>query len=186
MNYQIGLIIESFETGDFSAYKWQQGGDTNWIIVTNNPIDSSYCAQSGEITNNQTSEIELHFNNVTAGQTLSFYYKVSSEKGYDYLRFYVNETKINEWSGEIPWTKMNYQFTSSGDYTIKFAYEKDPIITEGNDCAWLDYIKLPIVPVKTNLSTKSISITAPVLPKLDNINRSWRRHSSSIWNLSFN
>ncbi len=157
------VVIESFETGDFSAYNWQQGGDANWTVVTDSPQDGSYCAQSGSITDYQTSEISLQLNGVPAGQTMSFYYKVSSESRYDKFKFYVNGTEQGSWSGEVPWTENTYTFTSAGDYTIKFAYEKDVSVSGGSDCGWIDYLVLPVAPAKGK-SAKAITITAPTLP----------------------
>ncbi len=162
-NLPIGLIIESFETGDFSAYNWQQGGDANWTVVADSPQDGSYCAKSGDINDEQTSEISLQLNGVPAGQTMSFYYKVSSESGYDFLKFYVNGTEIASWSDEVPWTEYTYTFTDAGNYTIKFAYEKDYSDSAGSDCGWIDYLILPVAPVKAK-SAKAITITAPTLP----------------------
>jgi hypothetical protein len=160
----IGLIIESFETGDFSAYNWQQGGDANWTVVSDAPQDGSYCAQSGDIDNNQTSEMSLQLNNVPAGQSISFYYKVSSESTYDFLKFYVNGTEVQTWSGEIPWTQYTYNFSSAGNYTIKFAYEKDGSVSNGLDSVWIDYLVLPVAPAKSAKGLKAITITAPTLP----------------------
>jgi hypothetical protein len=160
----IGLIIESFETGDFSAYNWQQGGNANWNVVSLSPQDGSYCAQSGDINDNQTSEMSLQLNNVPAGQSISFYYKVSSESTYDFLKFYVNGTEVQTWSGEIPWTQYTYNFSSAGNYTIKFAFEKDGSVSSGSDCGWIDYLVLPVAPVKSAKGTKAITITAPTLP----------------------
>ncbi len=165
----LGLVIESFETGDFSAYNWQQGGNTPWQVVTTDPQDGSYCAESGDVDDSQSSELSIQLNGVPAGQTMSFYYKVSSEQNYDFLKFYVNGTEVQSWSGNIAWTQYTYTFPSAGDYTIKFAYEKDYSVSEGSDCGWIDNIVFPVAPAKAK-GAKAITITAPTLPSWASLN----------------
>ena len=89
---------------------------------------------------------------VSQPDTISFYYYVSCEQGgtnwwgqtqqYDYLAFYINNTKKDSWDGEVSWTKAEYPL-AAGTYTFEWRYTKDNYQTGGEDLAMIDYISLP-------------------------------------------
>ena len=137
----IGLIIEDFETGDFSAYSWGFGGNADWTVDTVLPWEGTYSAKSGAIIDNQTSELIINVDVVTDG-TISFYRKVSSENNYDDFRFYINDVLQGEWNGEVLWGEVSYPVTA-GNRTFKWHYYKDGSVSNGSDCAWIDYIIFP-------------------------------------------
>ncbi|MBM3435708.1 MAG: T9SS type A sorting domain-containing protein, partial [Bacteroidetes bacterium] len=141
MTFVVGLILEDWETGDFSQYDWETGGSSNWIITSINPYEGSYCAQSGNINDDQTSFLSISYNVLAAGE-ISFYKKVSSEGDYDYLSFYIDDVLQGEWSGEIAWSESQYNVTA-GQHTFKWEYSKDYSVSSGSDCGWIDYIILP-------------------------------------------
>jgi hypothetical protein len=66
-------------------------------------------------------------------------YKVSSEAGYDELRFAIDNAQQDAWSGEVDWTLASYP-VSSGSHTLKWTYFKDNIVSSGTDAAWVDNI----------------------------------------------
>lgn len=137
----VGLILEDFETGDFSQFDWQFNG-TPWTIVdAAEAYEGEYAVKSGSISSSQQSSMELDYSVVADGD-LSFFYKVSSESGYDKLKFYINGTMQDEWSGEVAWTSASYNI-AAGDYSFKWEYSKDGSIDNGQDCAWVDFIILP-------------------------------------------
>lgn len=76
--------------------------------------------------------------NMNSGEILSFDYKLSSESGYDKLKFLVNGAEIMENSGEIEW--QNYAFTAptDGAYVFEWRYVKDSSVSNGMDCVWID------------------------------------------------
>jgi hypothetical protein len=145
----VGQIDEDFETGDFLKYAWVQGGNLPWNISSVAPFEGSYCSKSGAITNDQTSELNIEFT-VLNGDSISFFHKVSSELDYDFLRFYVDESKKAEWSGEQDWQRFSC-FVNAGVHTFRWTYEKDVTNAIGSDAAWIDYIIFP--PVTTITST---------------------------------
>ncbi|HBC45907.1 MAG TPA: hypothetical protein DCZ43_02565 [candidate division Zixibacteria bacterium] len=136
----IGRQQEDFERGDFASYPWLTGGNAGWVIDQTSPYEGLYSAKSGVITDNQSSELSTSMT-VTAG-TISFYYKVSSESGYDYLRFYIDNNLQAQWSGDAGWAQANYGVTA-GEHTFKWGYYKDQGTSRGSDCAWVDYIIFP-------------------------------------------
>ena len=137
----VGLILEDFETGDFSQFDWQFNSNPWYIVGAAEAYEGEYAARSKDIGSSQASTMELDYN-VASGGELSFFYKVSSEGGYDYLKFYINGTMQDEWAGEISWTQATYDL-DAGEYTLKWEYSKDGSVDSGEDCAWVDYIVFP-------------------------------------------
>ncbi|MFN2370222.1 MAG: S8 family serine peptidase, partial [Candidatus Krumholzibacteriia bacterium] len=135
------LTAEDFETGDFTSYAWQQGGDTGWQIDGTMVQEGSFSARSGTVGNYGLSRLSLAYEVLDAGE-LAFQYRVSSEAAYDYLRFYVDGALVSSWSGEVPWTRHVHAL-SAGPHTLMWSYEKDESVAAGDDAAWLDLIELP-------------------------------------------
>ena len=68
--------------------------------------------------------------------------KISSEAGFDYLKFYIDGVLVERWSGESGWQFCNY-FVEAGDHNFKWEYDKDNSVSNGEDRCWLDYISFP-------------------------------------------
>jgi subtilisin family serine protease len=136
-------IGDDFESGNFNRFPWEMTGATGWVIDTAVVYEGFNSARSGAITHNQDSEMGLTLDFLGEGD-MSFYYKVSSESGWDYLRFYVDGAMIAEWSGEVDWSLFTHPMTA-GSHTIRFAYEKDGSVSSGSDCGWIDFMELPAV-----------------------------------------
>ena len=137
----IGLLIEDFESGDFSNFDWQMSGNGPWHIVSSNQYEGDYAARSASITHNQASTMSIVYD-VSAAGSLSFHYRVSSESGYDFLEFYIDDILQDEWSGDIDWSEVSYDI-EPGEHVFKWSYTKDRNVSHGSDCAWLDYIVFP-------------------------------------------
>ncbi len=138
---EIGIIAEDFETGDFSRFDWQFDGEQEWEICSVNPQQGAYCIMSGSIDHSQTSEIKVEVL-VRTPDAISFYRKVSSEAGYDHLKFYIDEQFKGQWSGEDDWEKVSFA-VNPGLHTFRWVYEKDVNVSNGEDCAWIDFIEFP-------------------------------------------
>lgn len=161
----VGIIYEDFETGDFSKYPWTFDGNANWIIEDETVYEGSFSARSGSITDLQESVLLLEMDVLSEGE-ISFYKKVSCENdpggtGYDYLAFYIDDDEQGRWDSEVDWSQETYT-VDAGTHTFKWLYYKDPAVSSGEDCAWIDYIVLP--PVDNGLplifiSQESIELT---------------------------
>lgn len=136
----VGLILEDWETGDFSRFLWGFDGSADWFIDNTNQYEGLYCAKSGPIDHSQSSELIVQMD-VATNSTISFYRKVSSETD-DYLKFYIDGAVQGQWSGEVGWGEVSYNVTA-GVHQFKWAYEKDNYTTSGSDAAWVDYIIFP-------------------------------------------
>jgi len=138
---KIGLNVEDFESGELDPDLWTNSASYPWTFSTENPYEGIYCLKSGSIGNNATTDISLLYESAEA-DSISFYYRVSSESGYDKMSFYINNVKKGEWSGEVGWTKAQYAVTA-GRHIFKWQYKKDYSSTGGSDCCWIDYVILP-------------------------------------------
>ncbi|MDO9577418.1 MAG: C25 family cysteine peptidase, partial [Candidatus Cloacimonadales bacterium] len=139
-SHQIGLIVENFESGDFSAFPWEFTSNVNWTI-SNGAHEGSYCAKSGAIGNYAFSNLKLEID-VTMDGDLSFWRTVSSEANYDYLKFFIDGSLIEQWSGDVTWEEETYNITA-GSHILEWRYDKDLVLSGGTDCARLDYILFP-------------------------------------------
>ena len=78
--------------------------------------------------------------------------KVSSESGYDYLKFFIDNVEIDSWSGEDDWSLETYGI-SPGTHQFKWEYAKDFSVSSGADAAWIDDVVFPVINAGNNLST---------------------------------
>ena len=152
---KVGLIIEDFESGEFGE-GWSNDATHPWRIVTDHPYEGLYCAKSGSIGDNTSSTLTLQ-HEAGSNDTISFYYKVSSESGYDKLYFYIDNNEQGSWSGNVAWTKASYP-VSEGIHNYKWTYGKDYSQSSGSDCAWIDYISLPAPRVMAGTAGNDVTI----------------------------
>lgn len=147
----IGLTLEDFESGTFSAYPWEGAGNLPWTIDGAAPHGGAWCARSGSIGHSQSSELRLAVDVLAAGE-IRFWRRVSSESGYDYLRFYLDGVQQGQWSGEQDWAEIACA-VSAGEHVFRWVYQKDVSVVGGSDAAWIDDIVFP-------------SLAPPALPRL--------------------
>jgi len=138
----VSPVVEDWETGDMSQFEWTTGGDSNWDVTIDNPYEGSFCIKSGALDHNQNNYLSLPFE-AYGEDSLSFWCKVSSETGYDFLKFYIDDIEMSSWSGEVDWVRSSYIVTT-GPHTFKWEYSKDESYTSGNDCGWVDFIVFPV------------------------------------------
>ncbi|MGE5316418.1 MAG: T9SS type A sorting domain-containing protein [Chloroflexota bacterium] len=139
--FPVGLILEDWETGNFTNFQWQFAGSSTWQVTNEQKYEGTYSAVSGNIGDNTTSELKLNYN-VMQADSITFYVKTSSEPSYDYLKFYINNTQLGQWSGEQPWIRVAFPVVA-GQQTFRWVYAKDQNTSGGEDAAWVDYIILP-------------------------------------------
>lgn len=135
----VGLLFEDFESGDFSdSFNWSAPG---WSVVDTGAYEGTYTAKTNTTGNSQSSSMTVQMNDITAGE-ISFWVKTSTESGYDELTFYIDNSSKGTWSGETAWQEVSYPVTD-GNHIFKWEYEKDYSVSDGSDCAWIDYIIFP-------------------------------------------
>ncbi len=140
-SYPVGLVYEDFETGDFRSYPWQNNSDIPWVVTGGASWRGEFSAASGDIGDGQRSTLEITCVSQQS-DSVSFYHRVSSESGYDFLRFSIDGTEKDKWSGETAWSRSVYP-VEAGDHTFSWSYTKDGNTSSGMDKAWIDYIVFP-------------------------------------------
>ncbi|MCH7556097.1 MAG: hypothetical protein IIB56_01425 [Planctomycetes bacterium] len=112
-------------------------GSADWFFQTSTFYYDGDAAQSGGISHNQESWMQTM---VSGAGTVRFYWKVSSEDGYDYLEFYIDGSLQDRISGTVDWQQMTYTL-SLGSHTLEWRYTKDPYVSSGSDCGWVDKLE---------------------------------------------
>jgi len=132
--------IEDFERGDFTNFQWITGGDAaDWTIQSTSKHSGEYAAQaSTPLGNNEMSYLEVQLK-ITGAGNISFWYRVSSEEGNDYLLFLIDGEEQDRWSGVVGWTQGSYPVSISS-HTFRWQYTKGPEGSGGGDTAWIDDI----------------------------------------------
>ena len=152
---KVNITVEDFESGEFSA-SWANDASKPWRFVTENPYEGNYCVKSGNIGNNAVTTLILTYE-AGSNDSISFYYKVSTEDGYDKLHFYIDNQEKNNWSGNKAWTKASYPVTA-GRHTFKWTYTKDQYTTGGSDCVWIDLVGLPADRVMAGTAGNDVTV----------------------------
>jgi hypothetical protein len=90
--------------------------------------------KSAAITHSQATDATV---NVPAGATsMSVWYKVSSESGFDFFRILRDGVQEFQASGEVGWTQRTISVV--GVSQVTFRYIKDGNTSVGSDAAWID------------------------------------------------
>jgi hypothetical protein len=129
---------ESFESNIPAGFTFAGG---NWTRDNSTAFDGTYSMKSATIGNSAQTTMQITLNVATAG-AISFAQKVSSESGYDFLKFYIDDVEKGSWSGNQDWVEVSYAVTT-GNHTFKWVYSKDGSAVGGSDCAWVDNIIFP-------------------------------------------
>jgi len=146
--FVINALLETFETSDFSAYDWEMAGNIPWVVTNENPYAGKYCARSGNINHNQSTSMSLNLD-VEEDGFVAFSRRVSSEEGYDFLVFLIDDIPVGSWSGVVSWNEVSFPITK-GPHTLAWTYQKDDIVSDGADRAWVDEIILPPHKISTS------------------------------------
>lgn len=142
-----GPDITLGEAVDNTVLFWSTGGDAEWIGQCSYYYWDHDAAGSGWIGDNHSTWLET---TVYGPGTLRFYWKVSSEAGFDWLEFYVDSVRQHRISGETDWQFRSYSL-SSGTHNLRWRYVKDGSITSGSNGGWIDKVEfIPPLYVSTN------------------------------------
>ena len=173
----LGLMIEDFETGDFSALSWEHSGDAGWVISPDESHSGNFSARSGSISHNQTSELSIDMNVLYEGE-LEFAAMASSEMGgsgtvYDFLEFYINgESQDLVIGGNSNWAEYSVSLPQ-GLHTLSWIYQKDNASSAGDDCVWIDRVVFPpgtVSPLNINFGDLNSDNNVNVLDVIVTVN----------------
>jgi secreted trypsin-like serine protease len=144
-NYDSTRTIQLEATGlssiDASAldnnFVWFSGGDAAWLSIPESGSTGGSAMRSGDIADNQASIIQAY---ITGPITLNFRWQASTEDGFDFLDFYVDDTRNASISGGVPWEQKSVTL-AAGEHRITWIYEKDGSVFRLQDTVWLDNVR---------------------------------------------
>lgn len=114
-----------------------QTGDAAWQVT----LDSSYrggsAARSGDISDDQTSELSTE---IMGPGSVSFWWRVSSEKDYDFLELRLDGELQTAISGNTDWQQVDGLTIPAGQHTVSWTYRKDISESAGLDRGWIDHV----------------------------------------------
>jgi subtilisin-like proprotein convertase family protein len=111
-------------------------GAIGWAPQTLYSHDGQDAARSGTIGDLSQSVMTTEVEGPVKG---SFYWGISSEATYDFLRFYIDDVEQSAISGEVGWTLRNFTLPA-GTHTLKWAYIKDDFVRSGLDAGFVDQL----------------------------------------------
>jgi hypothetical protein len=156
----IGRTRESFEYGNFDLFPWINTSTVPWVITSNDSYDGTMSARSGAISGNGLTTLQINLD-LPEQDTLKFWYKVSSESGYDFFSFSINGTELFRDSGEKDWMER-VEILQPGALLVEWSYTKDGSVSAGLDRAWIDMIDFP----ESAFATRDLAITALLNPEM--------------------
>src|SRR6185436_7920636 len=116
--------------------EWNTDLAAPWIVQTNTTHDGEAAAQSGNITNSDSTTLETI---VTGPGTIRFWWKVSSQTNADILFFSVNGSVWAQISGVVDWQQLAFN-VPAGQVTLRWIYTKDATGSSGLDHGWIDEV----------------------------------------------
>lgn len=138
-------VILTLTTFDFEQEGglngWTFDGDNAWSRDTSIGYESDASLGSNANGDNQSSVVS-YAGDMTSGD-VTFFYKTSTEQGFDKFSFSVDGDTVFEVSGEIDWTPFTYKVTA-GSHTLTWTYTKDETASSGSDKVWIDNVSIPL------------------------------------------
>ncbi len=122
------------EAIDAPAQIIAHAGDLSWVPQWLYSSDGVDAARSGAIGDQQSSSMST---DVIGPCEIVFYWGVSSEPDYDFVRFYVDGIERGAISGEVGWARNTFVLPE-GTHTLRWTYSKDEAASSGLDSAFVD------------------------------------------------
>lgn len=177
-NLTLSVALSIFGTNiaaavDTTNLTWTTGGNAPWIEQTAVSKDDIDATQSGAIGDNSSTWVQTV---VQGPATLTYWWRVSSEAGYDFLTCSVNGVnQPGAISGLTEWQQITLPLPS-GTHTCRWTYAKDDTVLGGMDAAWLDCVSLSTGNVASLLGE---ALDAPEKPWTTGGNGLWTAISST-------
>ena len=166
-------IADAVDAEDLS---WQTSAGSPWTWQSSATHDGEDAALSGPLGDGQTNWIET---TVQGPGVLSFWWHVSSEKDYDFVRFSITGVEQpGALSGDLEWTwEQQTHAIPAGSQTLRWSYTKDSDTSRGSDAAWVDQVSYTPSANPAAIATDSAALLASVTAGRDAGNRTLQ-----IWN----
>ncbi|MCP4593765.1 MAG: hypothetical protein GY842_23785 [bacterium] len=126
------------ETDDFEdpilGPEYTSGGNRSWFLTGSSYHSAVQSVRAGSISHSQDSWLRR---TVDGGGEVSFWYRVSSEAGWDFFRFSVGGIEQFSDSGDGSWTYYS-QVLGAGTWELEWKYEKDDGVSRYSDTVFID------------------------------------------------
>jgi len=158
---------ETFEAGSLRLgrpFYWETSGEHPWIVTDREVSTGAFSAASADIEDGASTVLQVTFDQVSAAP-LSFSYRVSSESGFDYLRFAIDGDSVSAWSGNTGWDVFSIEL-AAGTHTATWTYRKDGSLSVGADRAWVDDVFFPVGAVFTAIEEPDAEAVLPSIVQL--------------------
>ena len=147
--FAVGVATETFESGDFSFLDWDHSGDLPWTVTDTDAHNGIFSARSGAIDHDEVTRL-LVYADILVDAEISFWFKTSTEFRKDYFAFFIDNRRMDWWSGENDWTFVSYDL-EAGSHCFQWLYDKNGHGVSGEDCVWIDDITLPRTCIVTKI-----------------------------------
>ena len=134
-NFSSRSLSDDFESGNLAGLPWSTDKYTGWFVQPKVSLDGDYALQSGPISNDGVSEINVTID--CSNGKGSFYVKLDTEINWDKLAFLIDGRIVEQWSGNVEWNKYEFNL-SKGGHKLTWRYQKDFANSIGADSAWVD------------------------------------------------
>lgn len=122
-------------TLDNAALVFGTDGDAPWFEQTEEFVVGESAARSGAVGRGGVTRLTT---TVSGTGTLSFWWKVSSETGYDTLTVSVDGEDVAVIFGEQEWERVSIPVKGAGAHTVVWTFRRDTSVSRGFDCGWVD------------------------------------------------
>jgi hypothetical protein len=113
-------------------------GNSVWLPQTLYSQDGQDAARSGAIGDLSES---IMTTTIEGPAKITFYWGVSSEATFDFLRFYIDDVEKAAIDGEVGWTLKTFT-VPAGTHTLKWVYKKDDFVRSGLDSGFVDRLSI--------------------------------------------
>lgn len=125
-----------------------------WAVDTSTVHTGNQAVRSPALDNLSASAFSSQ---VLGPATVSFWWKVSSEPDFDFLRVFVDGIERAKIGGEVDWTLVTLGIPA-GDHEVKWEYRKDDFSASGEDAGWVDGVD---VRAAAGLAPVFVNVPAP-------------------------
>jgi hypothetical protein len=130
-----GAIAAGFSVPVDATRGWHVAGDAG-------AYEGVFALKSDEIDDGETAAIEME--GMFDPGNASFRVRISSEPGFDELRFYLDGELKTTWSGTaVAGWQMSPSYPLNGHHVLRWEYVKDGSISVGQDAAFIDGLTTP-------------------------------------------
>lgn len=135
----------SLATATDNSLVWCSFGNVPWASQNATTHDGVDAAKAGTIANSGSTSM---LTTVFGPGTLTFWWKVSSQQGFDILDFLVDGNPTDYITGTAGWMQASWPL-SAGAHTLEWVYSKDATTATGSDTGWVDQVVFTQKPYAT-------------------------------------